>query len=1062
DVTELLAQSGLAERTYTIIGQGVVDAALALKAEERRRLFEEAAGIGLYRTRREEAVRRLETTRRNLDRVQDILAELQPRLRSLERQARRANEYEQVRADLKMLLYEWYGYHWHRAQMELTEAHDLTRSQETALRQARRTVEQVDAELQASREHVHNLRGRLNQWHRQLAQLHSRQESLGRQLAVADERRRALETQQIDLLAERTRLEEELVLYADRLDASKAEFEQLKAEWQEAAEQLDAAQAVLDLRQAERLAAEQSLQEARQELSELNDRQVQLQAQQTERLASIDRLQQSMQDAGERSAAAEAALQEARRAAQEASQALDAASRQRNTAEAALQRVRAQVDSLEQEQKNTEQRRTTSGAELARLKALLDVLQQAEAKMTGYARGAQVLIQAARETRLAAASRVFGSQLEVPQELETAIAAALGEYLDSVLLEKESAVDSALDMLARQSARGVVLPLDHLAAEITQLPSVAGESGIVGRASELVSCPSNLRQAVDLLLGSTLVVRDRQAARRALSVGAASNNQLRAVTLEGEVFSAVGPVLSAQDGKSSTLTRTRQVKELRSDLSQVESRVVELDERMADIRDRLQSARQDLAQAEQDQRSALQDEGNGEVAYRRSQAALEQVEREIVWHTQQRQRMENEIGDNRRQDEQAAAELDSLQHRIVAAREAVRTRSTSIAELPLDELQEQVNHWRTLMAVAEQAANAADGRQQERQSSLEHARKLLTSVQEKQADIKSAIELLDSEQAMQRGEEAEVDQQITELRALIDPAEAELDDSEASQLSLQQSEAKARHTLSQAEHNHAQARIGQARRHEELETWRRRIEDDFGLVAFEYAEEISGPTPLPLQGLVEQLPHVEKLAPEVEENVRRQRALLRRIGPVNPEAQSEYHEVKERYQFMTEQVADLEKAENDVHQVISELDSLMERELRKTFEAVAGEFSNIFKRLFGGGTAHLMLTDPDDMTNTGIDIEARLPGRRMQGLSLLSGGERSLTAVSLVFALLKVAPTPFCVLDEVDAMLDEANVGRFRELLRELSQHTQFVIVTHNRNTVQVAEVIYGVTMGRD
>jgi len=279
---------------------------------------------------------------------------------------------------------------------------------------------------------------------------------------------------------------------------------------------------------------------------------------------------------------------------------------------------------------------------------------------------------------------------------------------------------------------------------------------------------------------------------------------------------------------------------------------------------------------------------------------------------------------------------------------------------------------------------------------------------------------------------------------------------------MQSADAAARQALSQAEAHHAQARINFARRQEALETWRRRIEDDFGLVAFDYADEVSGPTPLPLQGLVEQLPRVKQLGADVEENVRRQRAQLRRMGPINPEAQAEYVEVKDRFQFMTSQVSDLEKAEVDVRQVIKELDELMESELRRTFDAVAGQFGEIFKRLFGGGSARLVLTDPEDMTATGIDIDARLPGRRTQGLSLLSGGERSLTAVSLIFALLKVSPTPFCVLDEVDAMLDEANVGRFRELLRELSADTQFIIVTHNRNTVQVADVIYGVTMGRD
>ena len=186
------------------------------------------------------------------------------------------------------------------------------------------------------------------------------------------------------------------------------------------------------------------------------------------------------------------------------------------------------------------------------------------------------------------------------------------------------------------------------------------------------------------------------------------------------------------------------------------------------------------------------------------------------------------------------------------------------------------------------------------------------------------------------------------------------------------------------------------------------------------------------------------------------------MGAVNLEARQEYLAVKERYTFLTNQIEDLRKAENDLHVVISELDEITRKEFLKTFDSVAEEFHTIFHRVFGGGAARLVLTDPDNVTETGIDIEARLPGRREQGLSLLSGGERSLTAIALVFALLKVSPTPVCVLDEVDAMLDEANVGRFRDLLTELSKDTQFVIITHNRNTVQAADVIYGVTMGRD
>jgi chromosome segregation protein len=207
---------------------------------------------------------------------------------------------------------------------------------------------------------------------------------------------------------------------------------------------------------------------------------------------------------------------------------------------------------------------------------------------------------------------------------------------------------------------------------------------------------------------------------------------------------------------------------------------------------------------------------------------------------------------------------------------------------------------------------------------------------------------------------------------------------------------------------------------------------------------------------------VAELPEGIETEIQRRKAQLHRIGPISPEVQAEFKETQERHAFLTTQSADLEKAIASLNQVIAELDELMRNAFVETFRAIAEEFKNTFNQLFGGGTAKMVLTDPDNITMTGVDIIARPPGKRQQGLALLSGGERTLTAAALLFAILKVRPTPFCFLDEVDAALDEANVGRFRDMLKELSASTQFVVITHNRGTVEAADTIYGITMSTD
>lgn len=1073
DVSELLSKSGLAERTYTIIGQGLVDAALALKAEERRRLFEEAAGIGLYRYRREEALRRLETTLRNLDRVQDILAELEPRLKSLARQAQRAQENERIRADLRAVLRDWYGYHWQGAQVELSQARELARLQEEDLVAARQVQADLDTQLTATRETIQTFGARLHEWQQQSSQYHRQREKISRDLAVASERLRALGEQREVARQEVFRYEEEIAVQQARLDSVLGELQRLKNELEEARQQTEFARQLLQERLFERAAAEQAVSVAQEHLAALQSRHSHYQIRLAESQAQAERL----------SAEAEAVQQRARQAVTEKESAearlvesqtvFQAASEERGKTERDLQASLEQVADVEAQLRAMNARRAVQQAHVTRLLTKVEVVEQAERALTAYSSGTRLVMQAVRQGQIKGVRGALSSQLEVAAEFETAIAALLGDLLDAVLLEEAAELDNILDIFQGEPARGALLTLDCLAPAVSaalipeEMPEglQAGSNGILGLASEMVKAPPELQAVVDLFLGQALVVRDREVARHTLRMLADARHAhpwASVVTLRGEVFYTNGVILAGQEGQTRTLGLRRQRRDLGKGLHQSETELSRLNAQANQLERRLTGLSDDREGLSRLLHEASQREKKAEIAHNQFALASQQAIRQSAWLEEQSQRLVLELERREEEATQSGKELAIIEGEISAIQEELHNLAAGLAGLPVEQYQNQVSHWELRSAVVERAVHDGNERRHERQDAYQRAGRNLSEVQTRAAAIETDVEKWEAESATLQRAEAEVEGLISAQRALIEPAEQELRAAESSQVALQQAEGEARLALNMAEHRHAQARITLARRQEALESWRRRIEDDFGLVAFEYTEETSGPTPLPLEGLVEELPAVRELSPDLEDHIKRQRALLRRLGAINPEAQSEYRQVKERYEFLTEQLADLRRADADIRQVVVELDKIMEDEFAKTFDAVAGEFRQIFIRLFGGGTARLVLTDPNDLSSSGIDIEARLPGRREQGLSLLSGGERSLTAVALVFALLRVSPTPFCVLDEVDAMLDEANVSRFRELLRELSETTQFVIITHNRNTVQVADVLYGVTMGRD
>jgi chromosome segregation protein len=1052
DVSELLAQCGLAQRTYTIIGQGLVDAALSLNPEERRRLFEEAAGISLYRSRKQEALRRLDATRRNLERVQDILTELRPRLRSLERQAKRAQDYDQVREDLKSVMRVWYGYHWYHLLDHVVQA----QKQASTFEQERNDLrqEQIDAEqaLNETRARIDTLRSRLQQWSRDLSGLYRSREHVGRNLAVSQERNRWLTDQNKSLETEIASLGDSIATLDQRIVQVNQEIQQNRTQIVQVEETLNQPGALVGEEASPKNAHEVSIHRLREEIESTV-------AQQAAKSAQMEQLSDQLRTSGVKlekvASEIQAVVQENERIINEEREALSQhqqAQRIVEQTEDQVKLIRHQLEILQSNKQALALQRSQLQIRQAALRARSELVRQADEQPAAVV---EAIMDGLKQGRLTGLAGRFWDQLQVEAGYEVAISAALGDFKAALAFWSIEDLGRAIREIEGRAERSRASLLSVSPLKTHPRFELSMTLDCLGVATQFVEAPQAYHSILDLLLGRTLVVKDNA---NALEILADLPSDARIVTLSGNIFYPTGMVLLDADVDSRRGMPSLQ--SLNEELKKVEGALEKVDQAI---------------------RNLEADEGEAADQRKQLQGKLKALQQEM--HAAQR-RVEKYQFEREAYEAKVATLRTTLE-------ETEREKNTS--SLKLSELEREADDSERMRLDLEHVLKDVVGEAQRSQPAfarvqaearLELARKSLEDLESRLNEFTGRRDALvqDLERHKVRHSTTQADQAATgeestrhevELKALegrigviedkIRPQEEELTEAESQRMTLETAENQARTDLRIAERTHSQAQIDLARLEEELSSLKRRIEDDFGLVTYEYYEEgVNNQDPLPFEDYVEYLPRVDDLPEEIEKQVNRLRSQLRRMGVVNPEATKEYEAVRSRVDFLKTQLEDSQQAEAQIQEVIGELDLLMEREFRKTFDSVATEFRDTFTRLFGGGSARLTLTDDTDLIGTGIDIEARLPGRREQGLAMLSGGERSLTACSLIFALMKVSPTPFCVMDEVDAMLDDANVLRFSEMLYELSKNTQFILITHNRQTVQAAEVIYGVTMRSD
>ena len=1050
DVNDIFFGSGVGRTAYSIIEQGRIGQIVSARPEDRRAVIEEAAGITKYKKRREAAERKLDATQQNLMRVADLVQELGKQLESLNRQARKAEKYKALRAQIRELELRSAAARY----LEITATRRAAEERQGALRAEELELAARVAELDALLEQD---RARLADGEARLAALSAREHELASQLRVSEVSQEAA-AREVEQIAERTRAQ------AGEVEALKGQAETLVAEREALLRQRDELQSLVVADEGRLADAEVALREAGRAQGELQGDADRARAAaagarsevsaHTSQLAQVERQREDVRGRLQRNRA------EADGLSQRAAQLDGARSRhvealgqtrqlklrldeQRGAQEELLERTRAEFI-------QNEAKLITLREELAEKRSRLGSLQEIVRNYEGYGRGVRSLMTRAGQGE-AHESGVFGLVADVvsaPAEYETAIEAVLGERLQYVIVESHSQGVEAIDYLKTAAeGRASLIPLARLrgdgAPDAPGAPAV--HPGVVAPCLEVVRFDPSYEKVVRFLLGDALIVRDLPAA---LELWQEQGGRRTLVTLDGEVLDPYGVVTGGPlEGEGhGALQRRREVQELEETVRAFEAEFALATERHRTLQARLlqleaalksldrDGREKDLALLEQEKDLARVGEELEHVGARAGQLELERTQLEDALAALSREEEEHRLAAATASAEQARSEERARE--AVERLEATRLRGDALTA--------------ELMNLKVKAAADAE-RRESFGAALRRIEDARREVEERRARLFAAL--------------SEANARAAELRGRIEGTEVDLG-------RLAQDLAQVRDELAAARADH-DALAGQSRaRDAEGRDVRTRAEGvraagaEAALTAREQAlalshleEQIRERCQAELRWEVGRF-HLDR-PPSDEERQRLDdlKAQAERMGAINLTAIEEYDELAKRHAFLSEQRADLERSLADLKAAIVKINRASRERFQETFDRVNEKFQQVFPRLFNGGRAGLVLTQAEGDGEAGVEIFAQPPGKKLQSVNLLSGGEKALTAVSLIFAIFLIKPTPFCLLDEVDAPLDDANVGRYNELVKEMSRASQFILITHNKRTMEMVDTLYGVTM---
>ncbi len=1044
DVNELFMDTGLGRDGYSMVGQGKIEEMVSNKSENRRDMFEEAAGISHYRYRRADAIKRLEQTEENLVRLRDIVTELEGRIGPLERQSKKAQQflvYAAERKDIEIGLW-----------LEL---------------------------MKKGAEQIRELRGKLGVAQSQYDSAGQEIEKYSAQIESAAETTRSINIRTEELRNENTRLEEQ----ASALESQAAVFEnsivhnnetaeRIKRDMNmqtNAGEELDKEDAECDRRIKE---LEGTITEAQQKINALAERLTGLDSQNSEysdeynavnsvisaltlKITQLDiMISSSTSSAGELAERSETVKKQiaekqteieslkvekekAQKIFEEAEEELNAKNNMAAGVNLRLKKAEARTEERKNEYENEK-------LNLMRINSRLKFLQDTEKSMDGYQGSVKAVMREKERGTLTGIRGTVFQLISVEEQYRTAIETALGNAIQDIVTDTENDAKRAINHLKQTGGgRATFMPISSVRGRVLEEKGLDDCYGFVAVAHELVSCDSDYTEIIRSLLGRIAVCEDLDTA---ISIAKKYTYKFKIVTLDGQVINAGGSMTGGSKINSSGfLARKTESEKLVSDAKKSEEKIEQL---RVMLKEASESFAKEKADADglsgdimraSEKRSAAYSNLNlctgrlsdAENALRTLKTESEQSAEKTAYYNENVSIAEKEraaLLNEKRKNEEKADELSGGRDSLSTVREQINS---------------EMSEYNLSVVSAIKDVQAQKDKKESvkiRRESLQYRREALQNeldeIESKNAELKDSADRTHGSAALLRQSVKKNSDEMQSLFKKRDECEKSTSDARIAEKEKNDEREKLSGEI---------VRLDERRRflEKEQEDTEKKLYDEYALTRKEAAEQAK-----PIGSIKEAQKRLSEL-----------KSLIKGLGSVNVAAIEEYKEVSSRYEFLSGQVNDVETSKKELLKMIDELTSQMAERFKERFNAINEYFKETYVSLFGGGTAELVLEDENDVLNCAIDIKAQPPGKNVKSLSLLSGGEKGLTAIALLFAILKVRPAPFCIFDEVEAALDDVNVLRYAQYVRSMTDHTQFILITHRRGTMEEADVLYGVTM---